>query len=243
MSWHYLQGLEEASWGDTCLDGAPDALLNLMPTPAACCCNGKPMDCSKDSQYGTTCGPSTDAPGVAGSMLSAAASPAPTLATADSRLELPENGRGFGAKWQGSFAKWDRDLFLWKTSQACLIEEWATFSGRWPRWGLMRDGECWEAPIPEARRFVSAPGLWPTLKASDAEQYTKNAAYFERRKSIAPDLPVVVALNTPPTPGGYYGRLNPEWTEWLMGWPTGWTALDAKATGKIQEQQRQHGVF
>ena len=28
------------------------------------------------------------------------------------------------------------------------------------------------------------------------------------------------------TPRGITGRLNPEWTEWLMGYPTGWSALE-----------------
>lgn len=27
------------------------------------------------------------------------------------------------------------------------------------------------------------------------------------------------------TPRGSIGRLNPEWIEWLMGYPTGWTEL------------------
>lgn len=30
--------------------------------------------------------------------------------------------------------------------------------------------------------------------------------------------------------GGGTGNLNPEWTEWLMGFPTGWTELDASET-------------
>lgn len=30
--------------------------------------------------------------------------------------------------------------------------------------------------------------------------------------------------------GGSTGNLNPEWTEWLMGFPTGWTELDASET-------------
>ena len=32
------------------------------------------------------------------------------------------------------------------------------------------------------------------------------------------------------TPRGKIGLLNPEWTEWLMGYPTGWTALSASET-------------
>jgi hypothetical protein len=58
---------------------------------------------------------------------------------------------------------------------------------------------------------------------------------------VAPDLPVMVGLKTPPTPGGFYGRLNPAWTEWLMGWPIGWTASEPLAMDKIHEWWRTHG--
>jgi len=34
MSWHYLQEQEVACWDQSCLDGAPDALLSLIPMPA-----------------------------------------------------------------------------------------------------------------------------------------------------------------------------------------------------------------
>jgi hypothetical protein len=36
------------------------------------------------------------------------------------------------------------------------------------------------------------------------------------------------------------GQLNPEWVEWLMGWPIGWTDLKPLAMAKFQEWQRQH---
>lgn len=36
-------------------------------------------------------------------------------------------------------------------------------------------------------------------------------------------------------------RLNPDWVEWLMGWPIGHTALKPLATGRYQEFVRQHG--
>jgi hypothetical protein len=38
------------------------------------------------------------------------------------------------------------------------------------------------------------------------------------------------------------GQLNPEWVEWLMGWPIGWTELMPLATDKLQQWQRSHGV-
>lgn len=36
-------------------------------------------------------------------------------------------------------------------------------------------------------------------------------------------------------------RLNPDWVEWLIGWPIGHTALKPLETGKFREWQRQHG--
>lgn len=36
------------------------------------------------------------------------------------------------------------------------------------------------------------------------------------------------------------GQLNPEWVEWLMGWPIGHTAYEPLETGKYQEWLQQH---
>jgi hypothetical protein len=48
--------------------------------------------------------------------------------------------------------------------------------------------------------------------------------------------------NTPPLNAVAGGALNPEWVEWLMGWPIGWTALDALATDKFQQWLNSHGT-
>ena len=37
------------------------------------------------------------------------------------------------------------------------------------------------------------------------------------------------------------GLLNPEWLEWFMGWPTGWTELAPLAMDKYQEWLQSHG--
>jgi hypothetical protein len=38
------------------------------------------------------------------------------------------------------------------------------------------------------------------------------------------------------------GQLNPEWVEWLMGWPVGLTALKPLETDKFHEWQQQHSI-
>jgi hypothetical protein len=39
------------------------------------------------------------------------------------------------------------------------------------------------------------------------------------------------------------GQLNPDWVEWLMGWPVGWTDLQPLETDKFQQWQQQHSGF
>lgn len=41
---------------------------------------------------------------------------------------------------------------------------------------------------------------------------------------------------------GEKGSLNPDWVEWLMGFPIGWTSLKDLATHRFQSWLQQHGV-
>ena len=38
------------------------------------------------------------------------------------------------------------------------------------------------------------------------------------------------------------GQLNPDWVEWLMGWPIGWTDLKPLVMDKFQEWLQAHGT-
>lgn len=110
------------------------------------------------------------------------------------------------------------------------------------------DATCGDLPGKEyngesrhAMKLIQAAKLWPTPRANDGE----------KRGEVSPDprngLPGAVRMF--PTPiatdwknrgtrdsrkGRKYqlqthvgGQLNPTWVEWLMGFPTGWTDLDA----------------
>ncbi len=39
---------------------------------------------------------------------------------------------------------------------------------------------------------------------------------------------------------GNGGKLNPDWVEWLMGWPIGWTDLKPLETDRFQQWQQSH---
>lgn len=81
---------------------------------------------------------------------------------------------------------------------------------------------------------------WPTATASAFKGWSPNhnrantddrLDYTVEREAFSP------GQQTPPM------RLNPDWVEWLMGWPIGHTALKPLATDKYREWQRQHGRF
>src|SRR3990167_6112776 len=57
-----------------------------------------------------------------------------------------------------SFANWSQDSLCWRTWQRCLLEGFQTFSGRWPRSGLMRNGIAYRLP-PLVRRISGTGSL------------------------------------------------------------------------------------
>ena len=57
------------------------------------------------------------------------------------------------------------------------------------------------------------------------------------REGHTPRLRDKIAEMTPR--GG--GTLNPEWCEWFMGWPIGWTALQPLETDRFRSWLRAHG--
>ena len=73
--------------------------------------------------------------------------------------------------------------------------------------------------------------LWPTPKAT-----LRGDCPSERRRR-SPDLAAAVKMWTTPTATlerkpekSIGGQLNPEWVEWLMGFPIGWTDLSVLET-------------
>ena len=72
---------------------------------------------------------------------------------------------GSGATLTGFFASYDQESCSWRTSQGSLFQGWAQFSGPWQAWGSMRNGECFERPMPghlTDARASSFSGSTPT---------------------------------------------------------------------------------
>jgi len=107
---------------------------------------------------------------------------------------------------------------------------------------------------------VKNPRMWPTPLATDGSKGGPN------QKGGKGDLRLSSAVHQFPTPTatntkahhmrgadngkerearsyGETGQLNPNWVEWLMGWPHGWTDLKPSATDRCRNAQQRHGGF
>ena len=234
MSWHFLQGQEEASWEESCLDGAPCALSSLIPTAAGYCSPDSGMDSCRDSRSGTTSPRLTESRGAEASMWLAGDFPAKTY-----QSETPQGGASTereadcGLKWRESFAKLSRDLSSWKIPQTLLGEGLDEFCGTWPQWGLMLGGECWEVamPGPITNGYESGlPQKYPTPTTRDT-QGPRGKAAQARKGNPMDTLPNVVG-----------GVPHPRLSEWLLGWPKDVTDLKPLATANVQQWCDSHGI-
>jgi hypothetical protein len=82
--------------------------------------------------------------------------------------------------------------------------------------------------------MMARKNLWPTPCASASKGSSPAALTRKNGKDRSNDRidHAVMASDG--------GQLNPEWVEWLMGWPIGHTALKPLATDRYQEWRQQH---
>lgn len=78
--------------------------------------------------------------------------------------------------------------------------------------------------------------LFPTPKKRDSKGTSSKRGPDHPRHLHNLDSVVEMGI------GQINGRLNPLWVEWLMGWPIGWTGLNALETGKYHEWRLQHSI-
>lgn len=249
MSWLFSRALVEEFSAASCSDGELSALSSSTPMPEAFYWPDKTTEHFRLSRFGMTCEPSMDGLGEELLTWFREASRAKTSALPVKATVSMERGQDCGPRWHGSLAKYDRDTRSWRTAQFLLLGGLDEFSETWPRWGSMRNGECWELTTPELPTCATEYGLWPTPCATDNSDRkpsatmheTKNGTFKHRAQNGVLSqvrLSQVVRHKSPHLDG----RLNPDWVEWLMGWPIGQTALRPLETDKYQEWQQQHGA-
>lgn len=240
MSLRCLQALVAEYSAATCWDGAPSAPLSVMPTQHKFWRNDKTMEHSQLSRFGLTCAALTEDRGEA--LL--------TWFRADSRvrtyqllaMEQASTGRdrGCGSRWLESSARYDLDSSSWRTHR-CLWEEdlpWSSVT--LPNWGMTLDGYVYRHPTAERPMSAIVSGLYPTPRASMGPHGVawSRARKGEHRSNLEDYLAMLwLQEGNPEVPGL---NPNPEFIEWMMGWPIGWTDLKPLEMAKFREWQQQH---
>ena len=189
---------------------------------------------------------------------SAAASPAKIFRSLERASGLAANGLGYGASMPELLASLDPVTSLWKTSQHCLIEGLQTFSETWPRSGIMRNGIAYQLPPLVHLTDATECGLLRTQVASNTKAIAmwsggREPCNFMKEMWPTPTRVTNTGgaalckwggagsrakLSKMVTPEELNGALNPTWVEWLMGFPLGWTDLEASATPLSRKSQK-----
>ena len=240
MSWLFSQALVEAFLPTNSAATEPSAQLNVMPTPQPFWRNDKTMEPFRFSRFGLTCALLTAERGEALLMSFQAAFRAKTSAPPEAAKALKERAPAFGSRWVESSVRFDRDSSEWRTHR-CLWDEALQWSSvTLPQWGLMLDGVVYRLDTSEHPTSGIAPG-WsgetlPTPSVAMSKGSSENALTRVNGKSrLRNRLDYWVERD------GKAGRLNPQFIEWVMGWPIGWTDVAPLATAKFHEWQQQHG--
>lgn len=252
----------------TSWDGAPSAPLSVTPTPHKFSRNDKTMEPSQLSRFGLTCAALTESRGEALLTWFRADSRVRTYPLLAQVPASMASGQASGRSSHESLTKYSPATSSWKTAQLSLLAGSDEFSETWPRWGSMHDGECWEQPTQGLRTAASESGLWQTPVADDSVDRKRGKWNSRGEPKLSAQVLHPEYWPTPTVCGNYnrkgasktsgdglatavaahsldgqeiqQKRLNPEWVEWLMGWPIGWTDLKPLEMARFHEWQRQH---
>ena len=234
MSWLYSRVLVEAYSAANCSDGAPSAQLRSTPTAEAYWYAAKTKESSSLSQFGMTCEPSMLMNGR--DLLTwflrvshaSVTQPLATYTAANTSTDGQIRQELLRVASQGSSGSKMFRAFLGMAGTLCC---W-----HWPTWGTMLGGACFRVSTPpqtlHSKESVSL--LWRRPAATD---WRRRDLYWPSvQKSGNPlCLPQQLAQR------GHRGYLNPQFPNYLMGWPPMWANLRPLDKARFQQWLDSHG--
>jgi hypothetical protein len=237
MSWLYSQALVAAYSAANCSAGEQSAPSSGTPTPLLYCVPDRMTEFSRLSRFGMTFKPSTELNGEAVLTWFLAVFPARIYQSRARELEskAPEAECGFTC--HESLAKYDPNSRSWRTRQRLLFEDSDESLVIWPRWGMMRAGECWAQSMPENFICERESGLWPTPCATDHKGSRAPQALADAGRNERNNL-------------RDFMRAKGQWlyppvriTESMMAFPQDWTDCAASGTDKFRQWLHSHGKY
>lgn len=232
MSFTFSRALVEGYSRGTCSDGAASAPSSSTPTPDLSWWPDKTTEHSRLSRFGMTCAPLTGAPGEAVLTWWLEASLARTFLSPAAATASTASDPASGPKWRASFVKYDPAESRWKTPQCSLLGGLDEFSETWPKWGSMRNGECWERTTAALPTAESESGSWAwrmglTKKPTHNVPTPTASDHIERKSTskevLNPDTNKTVSLD-----------------RWVKFWPTPTASLGEKG-GLVTPQKGREG--
>jgi hypothetical protein len=264
MSWLCSQALVAAYSAENSWDGEPSVQLSVICTRHPFWYRDKTTDISRLSRFGLTFARLTESLGEDVLTWFREDFLARTYLPPERERGSREAEADCGERWHGLSVKFDPDSCGWKTHHSLFPEDLDWFSLTLPNWGMMQDGELWERTtpgLPTAENGSGSGEKWPTPCATDHKGSEKNGQLRDRL-DYAVERGGTKTRQTWPTPtanahqnpgehgtGGpnlataASGQLNPDWVEWLMGWPIGLTASAPLATDKFRQWCGLHGIY
>lgn len=179
---------------------SPERAAACLPTSSRACAPSAPSKSSRipsasspaaspASPSGTTCRPSaptiptapTPSDGSASietRSLSREVSRAKTfLARARAAAWKEASAAAFGASSREYSARFDRASRSWRTPPSLLGADWESFSGIWPRSGMMLAGRCWPLETSARGIFASESGLPPLCGTATSNCCARGGAF------------------------------------------------------------------
>jgi hypothetical protein len=188
MSWLYSRALVEEYSAATSLDGELSAPLSGNPTQLAYLPPDRMTAFSRLSRFGMTFRPLTADRGEELLTLFLEDFPVRTFPLPDEALASKEPDRECGDTWRELLARYDLNTSTWKIVRSSLLEDSIVFSGTWPKWGLMRNGELFQRQPLVRHTKGTGFGLWlmPTPTTNpEAPNHGSNSKGPHNLKEVA----------------------------------------------------------
>jgi len=244
MSWLFSQALVEEYSAATCLDGEQSAQLSGNPTQLAYLPPDRMTAFSRLSRFGMTFKPLTADRGEELLTLYLEDFPVKTFPQQEMETVWKENGPECGHKWLELLARYDPITFMWKTPQCSLLEDYTEFSETCPKWGLMQNGVLYQQQSAVLPIEETGSGFWPTPVASDCTGGKSNTVHYKNQRFVRISQTTGTEFGAKLSASYHLMTGNPlpeSFSEWMMGWPLGWTDLKPLGMDRYRLWRQQHG--
>lgn len=259
MAWIYLAESADSPW--PCLTGlSPLPIVKSTDTHKAFCSPECAKGGCQSPQFGMICARYPVEMFRDRLTLSMAGSPAKTSVRPVLVAAWQESEADFISNSKELSANQNQLSSSLKTSLQSGLADLVVWCGDFPSSGMICDGQLYQPKKLELRTLEKDGSYLPTPAASDSG--SNRGGGSGRTGKVRPSLPMMARHNLWPTPtardsksvagvtrganaqkGGtplpvaVGGTLNPQWVEWLMGYPQEWTALEAWATAWFRSKR------